>query len=124
MPRTNVYFYADCDGRAPALDWLLTLEHDAPKAFAKCIALVERLEAEGHELRRPTAAYLDEGIYELRARVGTVNYRILYCFPGRGVAYLLHGLTKEAAIPATDLERAIRRKAELEASPDRHTYRS
>ena len=39
----------------------------------------------GHELRRPLADYLDQGIYELRARIGQVNYRILYFLYGQQI---------------------------------------
>ncbi|MEQ1632162.1 MAG: type II toxin-antitoxin system RelE/ParE family toxin [Planctomycetota bacterium] len=124
MPKTSVYFYVDFDGRPPVLDWLEELRRTTPKAFAKCAAIIERLEAEGHELRRPTADMLEDGIYELRAKVGTVNYRILYCFVGKNVAFLVHGLTKEAAIPPADLDRAKRRKADLEANPTRRTYKA
>ncbi len=75
-------------------------------------------------MRRPTADILEDGIYELRAKVGTVNYRMLYCFLGKNVAFLLHGLTKEAAIPPADLDPAKRRKADLEANQTRHTYKA
>ena len=37
-----------------------------PKARAKCIVRLDRLEEMGHELRRPEAEYLRDGIYELR----------------------------------------------------------
>lgn len=123
MPKTTVYFYLDFDGRSPVLDWLSELQRSTRKAFAKCAAIIERLEAEGHELRRPTADILEDGIYELRAKVGTANYRILYCFLGKNVAFLLHGLTKEAAIPPADLDRAKRHKADLEANQTRRTYK-
>jgi hypothetical protein len=42
--------------------------------------LVHPSPARGHELRRPYADYLRAGVHELRARVGRVNYRILYFF--------------------------------------------
>ncbi len=60
---------------------------------------------------------------ELRARIGRVNYRILYFFHGRNVALLAHGLTKEAEVPAAELNRAIERKERFETDPERHTYR-
>lgn len=91
-------------------------------AYAKCVAVVERLMELGHELRRPTADMLREGIYELRARRGRVNYRLLYFFHGRNVAILAHALTKEDIVPPADIERALRRKQAFEASPDQHTY--
>ena len=76
----------------------------------------------GHELRRPLADFLRDGIYELRVRKGRVNYRILYFFHGRSLAILGHALTKEDKVPRTDIERAIRRKKAFEADPARHSY--
>jgi len=61
----------------------------------------------GHELRRPEADLLRDGIYELRARLGTVNYRILYFFHGRNVAVLAHAITKENEIPVVEINRAV-----------------
>ena len=92
-------------------------------AFAKCAAVIERLEEAGHELRRPTADLLRDGVYELRARKGRVNYRLLYFFHGRNVAIVAHGLTKEAAVPRADIDCALARKRAFEADPERHTYR-
>jgi DNA-binding XRE family transcriptional regulator len=48
--------------------------------YAKCAVRIRRLADLGHELRRPEADLLRDGICELRARLGTVNYRILYFF--------------------------------------------
>src|ERR1043165_1903676 len=48
--------------------------------------------------------------YELRAKEGHVQYRILYFFHGRNGAILAHSLTKEDVIPRSDIERALRRK--------------
>jgi ribosome-binding protein aMBF1 (putative translation factor) len=62
------------------------------------VARIRRLAEAGRELRRPEADYLRGGIYELRARRGHVNYRILYFFHGQNVAILAHALTKEGAI--------------------------
>jgi len=123
MPFTQVIFYQEPDGKAPVLEWLQDLARKDRRAFAKCVALVERLRESGHELRRPTADLLRDGIYELRGRVGRKNYRLLYFFHGQGVAVLAHSLTKEAAVPVTDIERAIRRKAAFEQDPEAHTYK-
>ena len=73
--------------------------------------------------RRPVADYLRDGIYELRARRGRVNYRLLYFFHGRGVAILAHGLSKEDEVPDAEIERAIERKKAFAKAPARHTYR-
>jgi len=76
----------------------------------------------GHELRRPEADYLRDGVYELRARLGRVNYRILYFFHGAHVAVLAHAITKEADVPAVDINRAIEHRRRYEQNPERHTY--
>jgi phage-related protein len=76
----------------------------------------------GHELRRPLADILRDGIYELRIRKGRVNYRILYFFHGRNLAILGHALTKEDKVPKADIERAIRRKKAFEENPAQHSY--
>ena len=82
MPTTAIFFYCDDRGRAPLLAWLEKLRQESPKAYAKCVVRIQRLAAEGHELRRPEADSLRDGIYELRARSGNVNYRLLYFFHG------------------------------------------
>ena len=123
MPETDVRFYCDPDGDSPVLDWLSELQDVDRRAFLKCREMIERLELLGHELRRPTADLLEDGIYELRARVGRVNYRILYFFHGREAAILAHGLTKEKAIPKGDLATAKERKRRLEGDPELHTYK-
>ncbi len=93
------------------VDWLKDLRHANVKAFLKCQAAISRLALLGHELRRPEADLLRDGIYELRARLGSVNYRLLYFFHGQTVSVIAHGLTKEAAVPAADVKRARARKA-------------
>lgn len=123
MPLTDVFFYQEAEGEVPVLDWLRGLERRDPRAVEKCQAAIERLAALGHELRRPQADMLRDGAYELRVRVGRVNYRILYFFHGPGVALLTHGLTKEKAVPQADIERALERKRRYESAPQAHMYK-
>ncbi len=122
MPPTEVVFYRETTGDAPVLDWLKELRRSNYKAYEGCVAAIERLAQFGYELRRPTAGFLRDGIYELRIKSGHVNYRILYFFHGRKVAILGHALTKEEKIPKADLERALRRKKTFEADPEAHSY--
>jgi phage-related protein len=124
MPRTHVAFYQEADGEAPVVDWLRELLRTNEKAWANCRARIELLAQSGHELRRPAADYLRDGIYELRAKQGHVQYRLLYFLHGRQVAILAHSLTKEDNIPVVDIERAIKRKKLFEANPKEHTYES
>lgn len=122
MPKTTVFFFQEADGRSPVVAWLEDLRRTDVKAYAKCVAVIQRLEESGYELRRPTADLLRDGIHELRARKGHVNYRLLYFFHGRNVAIVAHGLTKEDVVPRADMERALARRRAYENSPDLHTY--
>ncbi len=122
MPKTQVVFFRESDESIPVLEWLASLRRTNEKAFAKCVVRIERLEDAGHELRRPEADILRAGIYELRAKHGRVQYRILYFFHGRNVAILAHALTKEDKVPDVDIDRALMRKKLFEKNPAEHTY--
>ena len=122
MPKTQVVFFEESDRSVPVLEWLTSLRRTNEKAFAKCLVRIERLEAAGHDLRRPEADILRDGIYELRARHGRVQYRLLYFFYGKNVAILAHALTKEDTVPAIDIDRAVTRKKIFEKHPANHTY--
>lgn len=123
MPQIEVVFYQESPGDVPVLDWLRELQDFDRRAFARCVARVNRLAGAGHELRRPEADFLRDGIYELRIRIGRVNYRILYFFHGRTAAVLAHALTKEDVVPSVEIERALRRRKAFVAGPESHTYR-
>jgi hypothetical protein len=122
MPRTDVVFYEEAEGDVPVLDWLKKLRRSDQQGYAKCIASVERLGELGHELRRPLADFLRDGIHELRVRRGRVNYRILYFFHRRDLAVLAHAITKEGEVPGADIDRAVRRKKAFASNSAMHTY--
>jgi hypothetical protein len=117
MPQTVVYFYREADGVSAVLDWFVELRRTNSKAFANCLAKLRMLKMFGHELRPPAEDYLRDGIYELRAKSGRVQYRLLYFFHGRDVAIVAHGLTKEGRVPPKDIERAIERRSRYEQNP-------
>ena len=119
MPRTKVVFYQEDDGTVPLLEWFDGLP---TKAQDKCRLRIERLEELGHELRRPEADYLRDGIYELRVSLQGIHYRMLYFFHGVAAAVLSHGIVKERRVPTREIEVAIQRKRKFEQSPTRHTY--
>lgn len=122
MPLTRVVFFQQAPGESPVVDWLKELRGTNAKAWANCRARIELLAQFGHELRRPAADLLRDGVYELRAKQGHVQYRILYFFHGRDVAVLGHALTKEDKVPSIDIERALQRKRLFESNPEEHTY--
>ena len=88
----------------------------------KCYVALERLEESGHEMRRPIADYLQNGIYELRVHFRHVNYRILYFFAGRRIVVVSHGLIKEQRVPAKQIELAGRRRQAFLTHPKLHTF--
>lgn len=122
MPPIQVLTYKDAEGGVPLHDWLREIGAVNRDAAARCRDLIRRLADQGHVLRRPSAAPLRDGIHELRARVGRVNYRILYFFNGRGIAVLTSGCMKKGQVDDADIDRAVRYRANFRASPERHTY--
>jgi phage-related protein len=118
MPHTIVVFFCEGNGACPVLLWLDGL---IAKVQDKCIVKIERLAELGHELRRPEADFLRDGIYELRASHQSVNYRMLYFFHQQ-TAVLSHGLTKEKEVPGREIDRALRNKGLFESNPTKYTY--
>lgn len=121
MPQTAIRVFRDADGSVPLTEWLDGLEESEPRAFSKCLASILLLSQLGYELRRPQADTLRDGIHELRFKVGTVNYRILYFFMGSNVSCLSHGFTKESKVPKAEIDLAVRRKKLVESDPDQYT---
>jgi hypothetical protein len=61
-------------------------------------------------------------VYELRAEVGNVNYRILYGFVGKDIAVLSSGLAKTKTVPAREIDRAADRIGKYKQDPARHRF--
>ena len=96
------------------------------KVQDKCYLRLDRLREMGHELRRPEADLLRDGIYELRVSLQgvhhRVHHRVLYFFHGTVAAVISHGLVKERVVPPKEIDRAVERKKRFEANPQKHTY--
>ncbi len=119
MPRIDVLFYCDDDGTVPLIEWLDKLES---KALDKCRVAIDLLRQRGHELRRPQADYLRDGIYELRVGLRGINYRLLYFFHGRQAVVVSHAIVKKRVVPPKEIDRATGHKQAFEEAPQRHTY--
>jgi phage-related protein len=118
--KTEIVFYREGDGSVPILRWLEKLPL---KARDKCLVRLVRLEQLGHELRRPEADCLRDGIYELRASYQGNHYRVLYFFSGQAFVVVSHGLVKLRVVPPREIEKALRRKRQFEADPETHTFK-
>lgn len=119
MAEIEVVIFIEEDESCPLREWMDTLH---PKAQDKCIVKIERLEEMGHELRRPEADYLRDKIYELRAALQGIQYRILYFFHNK-LGVISHGLIKTGdEVPPKDIDLAVARKEKYEQNPLKHIY--
>jgi len=120
VPTIRLVAYREHDGTVPLRDWLDGLEE---KARNKCLVRLQRLEQLGHELRRPEADILRDGIHELRARHRRVNYRMLYFFHGQEMVIVSHCIIKQQAqVPPREIDLAISRRQSFDRNPDQHTF--
>jgi phage-related protein len=120
MPKWRVVLYCEEDGSVPFMKWFSGLPAHARD---KVLVRIERLREPGHELRRPEADLLRDGIHELRATTRGVHYRVLYFFHKQIAAVVAHGVVKQSAVPERDINLAIRRKMRFEANPVKHTLK-
>ncbi len=121
MSEVRVIVYKEKDDETAALKrWLDQLPR---KHQIKCIRWLALLRDQGHDLRRPTADDLRDGIYELRVTFGFENYRMLYFFHGRDRVVVTHGITKHSdKVPPVEIEKALSLKRMYEHEPESHTY--
>ena len=77
MQEFEVIFYDKPDGTEPVKEFLNSLD---VKMRAKMLRTVLLLAENGTQLREPYSKPLNDGIFELRAKVGTDIARVLYFF--------------------------------------------
>jgi len=109
VPKWNIRTFTG-EGRTKPVDrWLQSLP---PRAAARVIWTIDLLEEHGTDLTMPYARHLQDGIWELRAQLGTDIWRVLY-FHWRARTFgLLHGLTKKTQRTARiDINTAVERRA-------------
>ena len=92
MPQVEVIFYKE-DEAVLIREWLKSVSN---KAQRKCLLYIAQLEARGHELRRPIADYLRDGIYELRPSVqGSITECFTFSPGGRSLFSLMESRKRE-----------------------------
>ncbi len=92
MDKFAVEFYTKDNGDKPAKDFILSLDK---KMRAKILGIIDILEENGNELREPYSKYLEDGIFELRGKVGNDISRILYFFYYGNRIVLTNGFIKK-----------------------------
>ena len=108
--KLEAVFYEKEDGTEPAREFILSL---GEKMQAKMVRTISLLEENGTELREPFSKPLGDGIFELRAKVGTDISRVLYFFVINRQAVLTHGFIKKTQkTPVAEIERAKRYRSE------------
>lgn len=110
MKRFEVEYYEKENGECPAKEFIERLDM---KMQAKFIVLLEILEERGNDLREPYSKHLDEGIFEIRCKVGNNIARVLYFFYYQGKIVLTNGFIKKTQkIPSDELRIAKMRRKE------------
>lgn len=110
MVKFEAEFYETIDGKQPAKEFLLTLD---TKMRAKMTNIISILQDNGYELREPYSKHLSEGIFELRAKVGSDITRVLYFFYIDRKIVLTNGFVKKTQkTPPQEIERAKRYRAD------------
>ena len=87
---------------------------------AKIYMLLQLLSENGNNMREPYSKHLDDGIFELRAKVGSDISRVLYFFYVRHRIIVTNGFVKKTQkTPKSEIEKAKEyRKEYLERKED------
>lgn len=92
MQKFEVIFYEKENGDCPVEEFLNSLD---VKMRAKLVGLLELLEEKGNQLREPYSKLIDDGIFEIRCKVGNNITRLLYFFYYKGKIILTNGFVKK-----------------------------
>ena len=100
----NIIFYEQEDGTRPAEEFIESMDE---KLRSKMKVVIDMLKVRGRWLRLPHSRNLENGIYELRAQIGTNAARVLYFFVTGKNAILTNGFIKKTQkTPANELKKA------------------
>ncbi len=84
------------------------------KMRVKLVGLLEILEEKGNALREPYSKHLEDGIFEIRCKVGSNITRVLYFFYYQGKIVLTNGFVKRVQkTPKEELRLAKTRRADF-----------
>lgn len=105
MGKFEAEFYEKGD-EIPVKEFLDSLDK---KMRAKLVSEIGLLQEKGNQLRLPYSEHLEDGIFELRAKVGSDISRVLYFFYYEGRIILTHGFIKKTQkTPRREIEKAKR----------------
>lgn len=109
----EVIAYEDDNGQVPVEEFMNQL---SIKMRAKLYGLLVILQEKGNMLREPYSKHLDDGIFELRCKLGSDIVRILYFFFYEGKIVLTNGFVKKRnKTPEEEIKLAkVRRRTFIE----------
>lgn len=92
MEEFEIIFYETADGKCPVTDFIDSLPK---KMREKIFKSIDILKIKGNSLREPYSKQLEDGIFELRCKVGTDITRTLYFFYVCKKIIMTNGFTKK-----------------------------
>ena len=107
----EIEYFETANGRRPVQEFVDSLDAGSKAKIARTLDLLEEF---GVKLGMPYAKHVEGDLWELRTRVGSNQYRIIYFLYTGGAFILLHGFMKKSGpIPQQDLRAARARRAEF-----------
>ena len=107
----EIQYFETANGRRPVQEFVDALDARSKAKIARTLDLLEEL---GVKLGMPYAKHVEGDMWEIRTRVGSNQYRIIYFLFAGGAFILLHGLLKKSGqIPQRDLRMARDRRTEF-----------
>lgn len=104
MGKFIVEFYETENGNIPVEEFLKMLD---VKMRAKLLGIIKILQEKGNRLREPYSKHLDDGIFELRGKVGSDISRVLYFFYYNKKIILTNGFIKKTQkTPKNEIDKA------------------
>lgn len=96
-----VEFFEKDNNTCPAEEFLFSLNN---KMAAKMFGIIEVLEEKGNLLREPYSKHIDDGIFEIRVKVGNDIARVMYFFYVGKKIILTNGFVKKTQkTPKTEI---------------------
>ena len=110
MQEFEIIFYTNDKGEKPVEDFLDSLND---KMRAKILLSIRMVRENGFHTRMPYSEELEDGIFELRAKVGSDISRVLYFFVvGRKIILTNGFIKKTQKTPRSEIERAKKYRAD------------
>ncbi|MBQ9208709.1 MAG: type II toxin-antitoxin system RelE/ParE family toxin [Oscillospiraceae bacterium] len=110
MQEFEIVFYKTENGKNPVEDFLNELND---KMRAKMLLSIRIVREKGYQARMPYSEELEDGIFELRAKVGSDISRVLYFFViGRKIILTNGFIKKSQKTPKSEIERAKKYRAD------------